>query len=99
MGYSLDSQPKVQITGNTTLTGLSNGAHNLTVYAQDVAGNMGVSETVYFKVEIPFPITPVAVASAATVAVVGAVLAFYFKKRKHQTTKCLFTFAFYVNLG
>jgi predicted membrane-bound mannosyltransferase len=99
MGYSLDSQPKVQITGNTTLTGLSNGAHNLTVYAQDVAGNMGVSETVYFRVEIPFPITPVAVASAATVAVVGAVLAFYFKKRKYQTTKCLFTFAFYVNLG
>jgi len=83
IGYSLDSQPKVQIAGNTTLTGLSNGAHNLTVYAQDVAGNMGVSKTVYFRVEIPFPITPVAVASAATIAVVGVALLVYFRKRKH----------------
>jgi hypothetical protein len=83
MGYSLDSQPKVQITGNTTLTGLSNGAHNLTVYAQDVAGNTGVSETVYFRVEIPFPTAPVAVASAVTVAVVGVGLLVYFKRRDH----------------
>jgi N-acetylneuraminic acid mutarotase len=82
MEYSLDSQPNVQITGNTTLTGLSNGVHNLTVYAQDVAGNMGVSEPVYFSVEIPFPTTPVALASAATVAAVGAGLLVYFKKRK-----------------
>jgi hypothetical protein len=83
IAYSLDSQPKVQITGNTTLTGLSNGAHNLTVHAQDVAGNTGVSKTVYFRLEIPFPTTPVAVASAAAVVVVGAVLLVHFKKRKN----------------
>jgi hypothetical protein len=85
MGYSLDSQPKVQIAGNTTLTGLSNGAHNLTVYAKDIAGNNGVSEIVYFRVEIPFSTIPLAVVSAATVALVGALigvgLLIHFKKR------------------
>jgi hypothetical protein len=81
IAYSLDSQPKVQITGNTTLTGLSNGAHTLIVHAQDVVGNTGFSETVCFKVEIPFPTTIVAVASVATVVVVSGGLLVYFKKR------------------
>ena len=85
MEYSLDSQPNVQITGNTTLTGLSNGAHNLTVYARDVAGNTGVSETIYFNVDVPapFPVAPVAVASGAAVVFIGVGLLVYFKKRKH----------------
>jgi hypothetical protein len=85
MEYSLDSQPNVQITGNTTLTGLSNGAHNLTVYARDVAGNTGVSEIIYFSVDVPepFPVALVAVASVAIVVVAGVGLLVYFKKRKH----------------
>jgi hypothetical protein len=48
MGYSLDGQDNVTVTGNATLSGLSSGLHNVTVYANDTAGNMGVSETIKF---------------------------------------------------
>jgi N-acetylneuraminic acid mutarotase len=84
MGYSLDGQDNVTVTGNTTLTGLSNDLHNITVYARDEFENMGASKTISFSVEVPepFPAMPVAVASAATIAVAGAVLLVYFKKRK-----------------
>jgi N-acetylneuraminic acid mutarotase len=84
MEYSLDSQPNIPITGNTTLTGVSNGAHNITVYAQDIAGNIGSSETLYFSVDAPepFPTTLVAT-SGVVVAIVGVGLIVYFKKRKH----------------
>lgn len=84
ISYSLDGQDNVTVDGNTTLTGLSDGGHNVTVYATDEAGNMGASETVYFSVEVPepFPTTLVAIVSVATVAVVGLSLLVYFKKRK-----------------
>jgi hypothetical protein len=48
MGYSLDGQENVTIAGNTNLTGLSHGAHFVTVYANDTADNMGSSDTVHF---------------------------------------------------
>ncbi len=84
-GYSLDGQQNVTITGNTTLTGLSSGLHNVTVYANDTYGNMGASETVTFTVAVPepFPTAPVAAASVATIAVASVGLLVYFKKRKH----------------
>jgi ribosomal protein S8 len=84
LGYSLDGQDNVTVTGNVTLSGLSSGLHNVTVYAEDEFGNMGVSETVCFTIAAPepFPVAPVAAASAATVAVVGVGLLVYFKKRK-----------------
>lgn len=48
IGYSLDGQPNVTITHNTTLTGLLDGTHEVIVYANDTSGNMGASETVHF---------------------------------------------------
>jgi hypothetical protein len=83
MGYSLDGQNNVTVTGNVTLSGLSVGLHNVTVYANDTLGNMGASATVAFNVEVPFPTALVAAASGATAIVVGAGLLFYFKKRRH----------------
>ena len=82
IGYSLDGQKNVAITGNITLRGVTNGIHNITVYAKDLFGNNGTSETIYFSVEAPFP-TLLIVAPAASAIVVGTVLAIYFKKRKH----------------
>jgi N-acetylneuraminic acid mutarotase len=82
VGYSLNGRDNVTVTGNTTLTGLQNGLHKLTVYANDTLGNMGTSETVYFSVEVPFPITLV-IAPIASVAIVGVGLIVYLKKRKH----------------
>jgi hypothetical protein len=50
--YSLDGMDNVTVSGNTTLSGLSNGAHNVTVYAIDEAGNFGASETITFTMAI-----------------------------------------------
>jgi hypothetical protein len=84
ISYSLDGQNNVTLTGNTTLTGLSNGLHNVTVYASDELENTGASETISFGVaEEPFPVAPVAAASVAAIAAVGVGLLVYFKKRKH----------------
>ena len=35
---------------NTTLTGLSNGNHNVTIYANDTLGNMGQSQVINFTI-------------------------------------------------
>ena len=78
--YSLDGQENVTINANTTLTGLSAGDHTVTVYATDEAGHIGVSETIYFRIE-PFP-TILVIVSVVTVAVIGIGLLVYFKKRK-----------------
>jgi hypothetical protein len=88
--YSLDGNDNVTIAGNTTLTGLSTGPHNVTLYARDVAGNTGASQTVTFAVvneseTEPFPVVLVAVALAAMLAV-GVGLTVHFKKRNHQQT-------------
>jgi len=55
IGYSLNSQKNVTITGNRTLTSLQDGSHYVIVYANDTAGNMGASETVHFTVDTTPP--------------------------------------------
>lgn len=91
--YSLDKQANITVAGNTTLTDLPNGIHNVTVYANDTFGNVGVSQTVNFTISTPatptmptaetFPIATVAVISGTSaVIVLGAGLSVYFKKRK-----------------
>jgi len=84
MGYSLDGQENVTITGNTTIAGLSNGLHNVTVYANDTFGNNGVSQTILFTINQPepehFPIAWVTVAVVSSVAVISVGLLVCFKK-------------------
>jgi hypothetical protein len=93
VSYCLDGQGNVTVAGNTTLSGLPVGVHNVTVYAWDEAGNVGASKTTTFTIAEPeqepepepklFPTVPVAAASAAVVASVSAGILVYFKKRKH----------------
>ena len=86
IGYSLDGKANVTIAGNTTLTVLANGAHSLTIYANDTVGNMGTSQTLNFTVAKakPFPTALVtAVSGVVAVIVVSAGLLADFKKRKH----------------
>jgi parallel beta-helix repeat protein len=95
MGYSLDGQNTVTTTENTiTLSGLSNGVHNMTVYANDTAGNTGTSETFTFTMakEIetepePNPTSWTVIATAVVaVAIVGTALTLiYTKTRKNRT--------------
>jgi len=87
--YSLDGLENATLSGNITLSGLSNGVHDLIVYANDTSGNMGASETVSFTVIIPepsdietFPTTLLLGSIIAVVAVVGLGLLVYLKKRR-----------------
>ena len=89
MGYSLDGQDNVTISGNGTVTDLPNGLHNVTIYANDTYGNIGKSETVSFTVVVPepFSVVPVIAVSAVAVLVVVAVLLVYHKKHKHNLVR------------
>jgi hypothetical protein len=84
MSYSLDGRKNIPITGNTTITYVSNGHHNLIVYATDETGNTGASEVLYFKVEEsnPFPMPYVVAAVIVALIVISAGLIIYFKKCK-----------------
>ncbi len=79
--FSLDGQDNVTVAGNTTLLDLYNGDHNVTVYAKDDAGNIGVSETICFTIDVPFPTALVATTSGISLACAGIGLLVY-KKRK-----------------
>jgi hypothetical protein len=80
VGYSLDGHDNVTITGNITLAGLPSGAHNLTVYAKNVMGNIGASETIHFTSVGRFPVEWI-VASVVIAAAVGVGFFVYFKKQ------------------
>ena len=91
--YSLDGHVNTTIAGNTTLTELSTGSHNVTMYARDVAGNTGASETIYFTIAKEsetqpelFPTTWIA-AAAVSVVVAGVGLLAYFVKIKKAAKK------------
>lgn len=85
ISYSLDGLENVTVAGNTTLADLSVGAHSVTVYAWDLAGNLGASETVTFTIAEPkpFPTALVATASGVATVSIGIGLLVYFRKRKH----------------
>jgi len=83
VSYCLDEQDNVTITGNASLPALSFGSHNIVVYATDLVGNTGASETITFTVAASFPLTSVAAASIASVTIVGFGLLVYFRKRRH----------------
>jgi hypothetical protein len=87
--YSLDGQDNVTISGNATLTGLSNGEHNVTIYGCAADGYVGSSGTVFFTVakpesSEPFPTVIVVAASVAAVVVVSASLLGYVKRRNRK---------------
>ena len=84
--YSIDEQGKVVITGNSTLSELSSGSHNITVYAKDSFGNMAASQTITFSIAKPEASTAAftAVGSVASGALICLGVLFYFKKRNHQ---------------
>ncbi len=48
--YCLDNRVNYTISGNTTLTGLNSGTHNVTVYAFNGAGSWCASNTINFEI-------------------------------------------------
>ena len=57
MGYSIDSQKNVTLSGNSTLSGLTDGLHSIIVYANNTLGEIGSSKIVTFTVATPPKIT------------------------------------------
>jgi hypothetical protein len=55
MGYSIDGKANNTFVSETILSGLSQGAHSVKIYANDSSGNMGVSDTVYFSIDTIAP--------------------------------------------
>ena len=82
MENSLDGLGNISVVGNTTLAGLSKGAHNLTVYAKYAEKNIGTSETVTFTITVPFPTQTVAAVSVAVVLAVAGLLVYHEKRKR-----------------
>ena len=92
IGFSLDGQTNITVSGSITLSSLSDGPHKLTVYAKDTEGNES-SDIVYFNIseetETPteteetedFPITLIA-AAIGVLAAVGVALLYFLKIKK-----------------
>ena len=92
VSYSLDGHENATIVGNSTLTALPIGSHNVTLYVRDYVGNVGVSETAIFAVagnsesqaeKDFFSMTVLLAVSGASIVSIGVGLIIYFKKRKH----------------
>ncbi|MBE3116674.1 hypothetical protein IMZ68_05655, partial [Candidatus Bathyarchaeota archaeon] len=84
IAYCLDGQNNVTVDGNTVLKNLSNGQHYITVYAIDIYGNMGASQTIFFAVQNEiFSILNVTAALCVSVISIGAGC-FYLRRTKSK---------------
>jgi N-acetylneuraminic acid mutarotase len=85
IGYSLDGQDNVTVTGNTTLSGLPVGSHYVTVYALDASGNTAVSDIIHFSIAAEtFPLVTAVFGVGAFLVVAIAVGTFCLLKRKRN---------------
>ena len=87
--YCLDGQENIPISGNTTLTGLSKGQHNVTVYATDADGYNGESDTLLFNVNAPefaeFSVVTLIIASVVlAVLVIACISVLVFRRKQKQ---------------
>jgi len=78
IGYSLDGATNVTITGDTTLTDLTIGSHNIVVYVNGTTGLMGSSDIMYFTIEEAPGIDWILIAAVAIICIVVGVAAGYF---------------------
>lgn len=59
IGYSLDGASNQTIEGNVTLSSLSEGPHNVVVYASDNLLHTGKSKIVYFSIDTTLPVVSI----------------------------------------
>ena len=53
--YSLDGEANSTVNGNFTLNRLWDGTHNIVIYANDTAGNIGKSDVAFFTIDTTPP--------------------------------------------
>ena len=85
--YSLDGAANVTIAENMTVIGLTNGNHNVRIFATDLSGNEAASKTIHFTVDAPavesVPIFTVVVAIVLSVAIAVTGLLLYRRKQRY----------------
>jgi hypothetical protein len=82
--YNMDGKVYT-IDGNTTLTGLQNVDHKLTVYATDEAGNVGASETIDFNVQVLLsPKTALPIIPPMIIVLVGGLILLIFIRKRNR---------------
>ncbi len=88
VGYSLDEKQNVTVTGNCTIANVTNGLHNVVVYANNTYGNIGV-QTVSFTVEKPqagtFGRTTIIAVIAVPVAIICLTVGLLLYRRHRKT--------------
>jgi hypothetical protein len=82
--YSLDGQTNMTISQNTTLTGLTSGAHTLTLYAQDTIGLIEASGIINFAVVASVPEFPNSLAIVLGLITISALAALLKIRRGRQ---------------
>jgi uncharacterized membrane protein len=89
IGYNLDQQRNVTIVGNTILSELSDGPHTIIIYAEDIVGNIGISETIYFniKTQQTESLQLWIIVAIVIIAIVGTTFLIYFTKIKKTNEK------------
>jgi hypothetical protein len=87
IGYSLDGQSNITIAGNTTLTNLSIGKHNITVYSNDLYHDTGKSTTINFTIAEPFQIVTVIAVISIVSVIVGLSIGLLLFRRHRKTLK------------
>ena len=81
--YSLDGKENQTTAGSLTLTNLSEGAHNVTLYVADLAGNAAVPQTIFFSVDLLESFTFVFI-TASIIIIIVVVVAVFLQVRKHK---------------
>jgi hypothetical protein len=84
--YSLDGQANQTAQQNTTLTGLSFGAHMLTVYAQDPIGLVETSTINFVIADRPIPEFPTWIAIFLVVVTTSLLVAIKIRQRKYSVS-------------
>jgi hypothetical protein len=85
ISYSLDGSPNMTFEEDKILTDLVTGDHTLTVYAQNLDGNIEASETIVFTIK-PYP-SFLVITSLALVGLVGLSLIIHAIRQKEKNKK------------
>lgn len=89
--YSIDNQSFSLASSESSiqLINLSNGKHNVTVYAVDEYGVIGEPNTINFNVKLsePFPNTTVAIVSGMILVLIVGIISLLLLNRHRKTTK------------
>jgi nitrous oxidase accessory protein NosD len=93
--YSIDGKKPVSVTGNTSISGLSVGQHNITVYALDNFDNFIPSQTMMFIIQTAFLGKPVSTgnymmiifAVGIIIIIIGAAVALIFTKHRKKLSQ------------